>query len=519
IMMLTIGVVSAFINNTAAVAVFIPVVISICADLKVSPSKFLIPISFASMLGGVCTLIGTSTNLLVSAIAVDHGLPAFSMFEFAPVGLAFLGVGLVYVAVVAVGLLPARRSSADLTRGYRLRAFITDVEVGPDSDLIGRTIASLEQMGDADLDVLEVLRDGRTYLMLTDASADGGDRPGRFRKRLDKRQPQGISVEIKAGDVLRIRGGAMHINRLMGRPGLAIKPSEGWVDEDLERGETRLVEAVVAPDSYVVTKPVRELQLGRRFGAVVLALRHHGRLERDDLGVIRLSGGDSLLLSISPDRVPDMEADPSFTVISDVGRPKRYGRMSVALIVLAGVVATAAMGWAPIVVAAVVGAVLLILTRSITPGEAYEAINWKVIFLLAGVLPLGTAMEKTGAAHLLAEQVLRLLGDFGPQAVLAGVFVVTLALTAVVTNNATAVLMAPIALSAAATLGVDPMPLLMAVTYAASLSFMTPMGYQTNTMVYGPGAYTFTDYVRVGTPLSLILLALGAWLIPMAFPF
>ena len=520
ILTLTIGALSAFINNTAAVAIFIPVVMKVAGELRVSPSKLLIPISFVSMFGGVCTLIGTSTNLIVSSIAQKAGFRAFSMFEFMPVGLVFFALGFAYIALVAVRLLPARRPSEDLTHGYRLRAFITDVEVGPGSDLIGRTVESAELVENLDLDVLEVLRDGRVQRDPRQTSdRDGaGSNPETLMTGATIR-PQGRRVVIREGDILRIRGRAMVINDLLDRRGLTVKPSEDWFDSDLERGESRLVEAVVAPESDVVTRSVRNLDLGRRFGAIVLALRHHGSLQREAVDSMRLSGGDSILLSIPPDRIPDLEADPSFTVISDVGHPKRLGKMSLSVLILAGVVAAAAIGLAPIVVTAVVGALILILTRCMTPGEAYEAINWKIIFLLAGILPLGTAMETSGAAQFLADQVVRILGDFGPHAVLAGVFAVTMTLTAVVTNNATAVLMAPIALSASATLDVDPLPLLMAVTYAASLSFMTPMGYQTNTLVYGPGAYTFMDYVRVGTPLNLLLLALGAWLIPIVFPF
>ena len=521
-MMGVIGVVSAFINNTAAVAIFIPVVIGVAAEMEVSPSKLLIPISFASMFGGVCTLIGTSTNLLVSSIAEEEGVGAFSMFDFTPVGVVFFAVGFAYVAFVGVRLLPARRSSEDLTRGYGIRDYVTDVRVEAESDLVGDTVDGSTLTEDLDLDVLEILRDSGESVPVTpdtatpDTETDEGSEKVAGRAQ---RRAQGTGTLIEAGDVLRIRGSAEDIERLLDREGLTVKPSVEWVDADFQRGQTALVEAVVAPDSPMVQRPVREVRFGERFGAVVLAVRRRGEIEREDLGDLRLSGGDSVLLLMNPEEIDDVERDESFVVVSGRARRQRRDRMWLAVAILAGVVGTAALGLAPIVVTALLGALLLVVTGCLTTGEAYEAVNWKVIFLLAGVLPLGTAMQTTGAAELLADQLLNALGDLGPHAVLAGFLFVTMALTAVVTNNATAVLLAPIAISAGSTLGVDPMPLLMGVTYAASLSFITPVGYQTNTLVYGPGGYAFTDYTKVGGPLNLLFLIIGTLLIPVIFPF
>ena len=518
LMMGTLGVVSAFINNTAAVAIFIPVVLGVAAKLEVSPSKLLIPISFASMFGGVCTLIGTSTNLLVSSIAEERGLGAFDMFQLAPVGLAFFAVGFLYLALVGVKLLPARRPPKDLTRGYGMGAYITDVVVREGSELVGETVDSSALTEGLDVDVLEILRGG-----------------GRERQEGRNQHPDGVeSIEdqveddprargpratIEAGDVLRVRGNAGNIDELLDAENLALEPPLEWVDADLEHSRAELVEAVVAPDSSIVQKPVRQIRFGDRFGAVILALRHHGEIEHDDLGETLLSGGDSVLLLMDPERAGDVEDDEAFVLASHLGRRKRRDRMWWAVAILVGVVLAAALDLAPIVLTAVVGALVLVATGCLTAQEAYDAVNWKVIFLLAGVLPLGTAMEKTGAAGLLADQLLAVLGDLGPHAVLAGFLAVTMGLTAVVTNNATAVLLAPIAISAGRSLGIDPLPLVMAVTYGASLSFVTPVGYQTNTLVYGPGGYAFTDYTRVGAPLNVLFLALGTWLIPWVFPF
>ncbi len=514
LMMGTLGVVSAFINNTAAVAIFIPVVLGVAAKLGVSPSKLLIPISFASMFGGVCTLIGTSTNLLVSSIAEEHGLGAFDMFQLAPVGLAFFVVGFLYLALVGVKLLPARRSPEDLTRSYGMGGYITDVVVREGSELVGETVDSSALTEGLDVDVLEILRGGDRK-----RKAGGGEGADGESAAEGESRAWGPRARIEAGDVLRVRGNAESIDELLDAEGLDLEPPLEWVDADLEQGRAELVEAVVAPDSSIVQKPVRHIRFGERFGAVILALRHHGEIERDDLGEIRLSGGDSVLLLMDPERAGDVEDDEAFVLASHLGRRKRRDRMWWAVAILVGVVLTAALDVAPIVLTAVVGALVLVATGCLTTQQAYDAINWKVIFLLAGILPLGTAMEKTGAAGLLADWLLNTLGGFGPHVVLAGILAVTVALTAVVTNNATAVLLAPIAISAGQSLGVDPLPMVMAVTYGASLSFVTPVGYQTNTLVYGPGGYAFTDYTKVGAPLNLLFLALGTVLIPMVFPF
>jgi len=499
-LMLSVGLLSAFVNNTAAVALFIPVVIGASARMEISPSKLLIPMSFASMFGGVTTLVGTSTNLIVSSIAEENGLEAFSMFDFTPVGLAFFVVGFVYLLALGVRLLPPRRSPEDLTATYGVGGYITDIEVAEGSDLIGTTLGDTAPTSGLDLDILDVIR-------------------GRHGEEDEDETSHGTGATLEAGDVLRVRGGPEEIERLLDRSGLRVRPSRAWADGDLELGTGELVEAVVAPDSAMVGTPIRDVRFAQRFGAIVLALRQQGDVSRDELGATKLAGGDSVLLLMDPAQVDEVRGDESFVVITGRGRRSRRNRMWLAVSILAGVVVTAAVGLAPIVVTSLVGVVLLLVTGCLNIEQAYEAVNWKVIVLLAGVLPLGVAMEKTGAAALVADGLLGVAGDLGPHAVLGGFVLATMVLTAAVTNNATAVLMAPIAISAADSIGVDPLPLLMGVTYAASLSFVTPVGYQTNTLVYGPGGYRFTDYTRVGGLLNIIFLVLAVVLIPLVFPF
>ena len=496
LMMLIIGLVSAFINNTAAVAIFIPVVISLSHQLGVSASKLLMPLSFASMFGGVCTLIGTSTNILVSSIAETQGAEPFGMFEFSGLGIIFAAVGGAYMYFVGVNLTPARRTGKDLTADYEMQAYLTDVVLSEDSPHVGETVEESGLTKDLDLDILQVFRSSREPV------------------QRDREAP------LKPGNVLRIRGGAEEIEKMLEREDIALRPARDWYDIDFESGPDKLVEAVTAPDSALESERIMEVDFPERFGAVPLAIRQRGELQQEDLGEVRLSGGDSVLLNMNEERASEIERNPSFVLTSEVDVPQyRESRTPIALAILGSVVLFAAIGVLPIVVTAIVGCVAMVLTGCLTTEEAYQSINWKIIFLLAGVIPLGTAMENSGAADILSTTLLEVLGPIGPTAVLSGFFFLSMMLTNIISNQATAALLAPIALQSAHSLGVDSRPLLMAITFAASLSFMTPVGYQTNTMIYGPGQYKFTDFTKVGTPLNLILWVMATFLIPWLWPF
>lgn len=510
VMMLVVAVISAFINNTAAIAIFIPVGLEVARVMGMSASKILMPLSFSSMFGGVCTLLGTSTNVLVSSIARERGEPAFGMFEFAPLGLVFGAAGFLYLFTVGIRWIPARREEGDLTEGFEMQRFITDVRLEPGGEHLGQTLEESGLTEDLDLDVLQVFRQEEAEMM-TDPGEEGEAADG-------EALHEGERTVLEAGDVLRIRGSAAEIRKLVNREDVVLRPAHEWSDIDLRQAGRTLVEAVIAPDSPLENQELRSVDLDERFGAVVLALRHRGEIQQERLGSLRLSGGDSLLLALDAARVQDVEKDRSFVLVSEVGLPEyREERMPVAVLILAAVVAAAASGLYPIAVAAVSGALAMVLTGCLTSEEAYRSINWKVILLLAGVLPLGTAMDTTGAADLMSNLVISGLGEWGVTAVLSGFFLLSMLLTNIISNQATAALLAPIAFQAAATLGASPRPFLMAVTYAASLSFMTPVGYQTNTLVYGPGQYKFVDFVKVGTPLNLLLWLLATLLLPVFF--
>lgn len=496
LMMLVIGVISAFINNTAAVAIFIPVVLGVGSKLDVSPSKLLMPLSFASMFGGVCTLIGTSTNILVSSIAEQHGQPAFSMFEFTPLGLVFFFTGVIYLASVGIPLIPERQTEREATARYNMSRYLTDVVLRPGFQYFDKSIDTSNLTKNLDVDVVQVFR------------------------RSGDLSVEGAKAVLRPGDVLRIRGNPQEIRKLLTRPGVVLRPARVLHDVDLERDTDVLLEAVIAPDSDLVGQEIRTVNFSERLGAVLLAVRHQGELQQDEMQSLRLSGGDSILLRIRRDRVVEVSRDPSFVVVSEVGLPEyRPGKTAIAAAILVGVVVVAALNLAPIVVTALIGSILMVLTGCLTVEEAHDAISWKIILLLAGVLPLGVAMEKSGAAALLSDYVITFGYDWGPMAVLSAFFFLTMMLTNIISNQATAVLLAPIAIQAAETLGVDSRPFLMAVTFAASLSFMTPVGYQTNTLIYGPGQYKFTDFTRVGTPLNILFWIIATLLIPRIWPF
>lgn len=491
-----IGIVSAFINNTAAVAIFIPVMMTISARIGISPSKLLMPLSFAGMFGGVCTLIGTSTNILVSSIAVERGMDAIGMFEFTGMGLIFLTSGLIFLFAIGIKMIPERRAQEDLTKDFEMQEFLTDIIINSKSDLVGRILNKEELTEELDLDVIRIFRDDM------DSSA------------------QRNKVKLQDGDIIRIRGSKDEIKKLVSREDMSLKPPREWVDVDLKHGQDALVEVVVAPETGLVGSNLKDYSFYEKFGAVPLAIRHKENLKHNDLAEMELSSGDTLLLSMDSERLNEIESDPSVIMVTDPDIIiHRSNKTSLAISIVAGVVLTAALGLTSIVVSAIAGVVLMILTGCLKTSEAYDAVNWKVIVLLAGVLPLGTAMDKTGTAELLANMMISGLADFGPTVLMSGFFLMTLFITAVMSNNASAALLAPIAIQSATTMGVAPEPFLYAVTFAASLSLITPFGYQTNTMIYGPGQYKVSDFFKIGIILNLIFWILATIFIPIIWPF
>lgn len=496
VVMLLVGVLSAFINNTPVIAIFLPILLGVARETRISASKILMPISFASMFGGVCTLIGTSTNILVSSIAEKRGLRPFTMFEFAPLGLILFAVGTAYLFLFGIRMIPDRRREGDLTESFHLDDYLTEVVLLHGAASVGQRIKNAPLVKDVDITIVEVRR--------------GDDR---------FQQPNGEFL-LRANDVLIVRCDFEKIRILQEREGVQFKPQVKWGDDSLTTEDFRLVEAVVAPNSSLVGSSLKRSNFRENYGATVLALRHRGELLHEKLSETSLSGGDLLLLEIHSDRLNALKRNRDLIITSEKSTVEfRRNKVLIALAIVVGVIVAASMNIAPIVVTSAVGAILLILTKCITLDEAYQAIEWKIIFLLAGVLSLGVALESSGAAALISSNLVTTVGMFGLIALVSVFYLLTSVLTEMMSNNATAALLAPIAIATAVTLDVNPQPFLVAVTFAASASFMTPVGYQTNTMIYGPGQYKFIDFVKVGTPLNIIFWILATFLIPVFWQF
>ena len=494
--MLCIGALSAFVNNTAAVAIFLPIVLGVARDTKTSPSKWLMPLSFASMFGGVCTLIGTSTNILVSSIAELHGQPSFSMFEFSSLGLVMFGTGIAYMMLIGNRLIPERRHVGDLVQTFGMGDYLTEIVLLPEAKSVGQRVIDSPLVRDLDITIVGVRRQSQLLAL-----------------------PSPETV-LEAGDEILVRCSIDKIRALSKRHGVELKPSVKWRDSDLESRGSTLVEAVIAPNATLAGRSLKDSRFRNVFGAVVLAIRHHGQTLHEKLATTTLQAGDALLIEVGREQVQRLRRFSDFVLVSEVGLPEfRKNLVAPAVLILIGVVVAATLGLFPIVVSAVIGCVLMIATGCISLSEAYESIEWRVIFLLAGVLTLGTAMEKTGAAALLSGWMIGGLGYWGPTMLVSAFYLLTSFLTQTMSNNATAVLLAPIAIATAQSIGVDSRPFLVAVTFAASAAFMTPVAYQTNTLVYGPGQYRFGDFVRVGGPLNLIFWLLASFLIPRFWPF
>ncbi|MDX2267019.1 MAG: SLC13 family permease [Bryobacter sp.] len=493
IIMLVSGVASAFINNTAVVAILMPNLLGMAKATGLSPSRLLMPLSFASMFGGVCTLIGTSTNILISSIAEKNGLAPFGMFELSRIGLLFFGTGFVYMFVIGMRLIPDRRPSANVNDAYGVANYVTDVVLSAEAKSVGTIAASSPLAKDLDVQILAVFRQG---------------------KRIEMPPEQ---IVLLAGDVVRLACDAEKLEKLHGRTHVSLISDLGGASS---QQEVELVEAVIAPRSPLIGHTLKSLRFYEQFQAKVLALRHRGQTAQDKLDDTALYAGDTLLLRVRNDQIAALAENPAFVLISPRRGPQlRPGKTLIALLILGLVVLTSALNLLPIVVAALAGCAAMVLTGCLKGEEVYSSVDWKVVFMLGGLLPLGLALETTGAAKLFADFLFWAFSGLGPWVLMSALFLFTSLLTEVMSNSATAVLLAPVAISAAAAMGVDARPFLVAVTLAASSSFMTPVGYQTNTLIYGPGQYSFSDFLRVGTPLNLLFWLLATYAIPLFWPF
>ena len=484
---------SAFLNNTPVVAMFIPVVNDWCRKLRFSPSKLMIPLSYAAIFGGLCSLIGTSTNLVVNGLLIDAEGQGLKLFDIAGVGLPCGLAGFLFLFFAQKWLLPDRQAAISDTDD--LRQYTVDMIVMSDSPLEGKTVekAGLRHLPDLYLATIE--RESQTLSAV------------------------GPNTQLQGGDQLRFVGVVDSILDLQRIKGLQTATDEVFKLEGL-RKDRSLIEAVVSNTCPIIGQTIRESQFRTQYNAVVVAAARNGDRLTGKIGDIRLQPGDTLLLEASSDFINKRRISRDFYLVSSIpnSEPIRHERSRIAFILTIIMVAVAAFGWLTMLQAAVLAAVGMIAFGCCSPNQALRSIDWSVLMVIAAALALGQALDSTGAAEAIATRVIALAGN-NPLWVLAAIYVVTTVLTEVITNNAAAALIFPIALSLSNQLGVSSLPFVITIMVAASASFATPIGYQTNLMVCGPGGYKFSDFMRIGIPLNILYGVMTVAIAPLLYPF
>lgn len=502
--MLTVAFTSAFVNNTPIVVLFVPIMLRVCFQYNLSPSKFLIPISYASILGGTCTLIGTSTNIIVSDIAAAFGtrqphlhLRHIAMFELVPVGLPVAVVGLILIAFFARHVLPDRKTVTSTLVATDQKRFMTELEVGPGSASIGKTVWEAFLQRNPSLQILEVIRGEKVIYPPVDR------------------------ILLEEGDILLTKGSANDILTVQREQTASIASELGLNGVRMTERSFTLAEVVIMPTSVFVGKTIEEVQFKRRYDVNVIAILRKGRHMhiQEKIRNIELAVGDTLLVQGGEDGIAKMRNAENVLLLEGISATVvNKNKAPIALAVIGVVVAGATLTTIPIMVLAVLGALVMVLTHCLPLKEAYKSLNGSVLVLIASTIALGTAMANTGTAEMYADMVLSVVQPYGTTAVLAAIFLLTGLLTNFISNGAAAALMTPVAIAAGIEMGFQPMPFVMAVLFGASACFATPIGYQTNLFIYGPGGYRFADYLKLGIPLILLLMAVAIMLIPQYWP-
>lgn len=489
--MIMIGAVSSFMNNTTTTAIFIPPVVGMAKKAKISASKLLMPLAFASIMGGTCTLIGTSTNVAVSGYMAASGMRPLSLFEITPIGLIILAVGILYMISIGQRLLPAHKDES-LTEEFAIRQYLSEVIIEPDSHLVGQKIFQSD-FSKMDFQVLEVIRGEQKFL------------------------PDAL-VRIEPNDILLVEGQVEDLMKIKEIGGIGIRAEAKLGDQDLETDEIKIAEALVTPQSDLIGKTLKDANFRAQYGLTVMAIYRNGHPLRDKIARIPLRMGDLLLIQGVAQRLNHFRRHHDFWILEEMDPSmyrKRKGLYTAAFFGLA--IFIGGIGWLPLSICFLGAALLTVLSRSITIDEAYEFINWKLLVLIGGMTAFGVAMNKTGAAEFLANWVVTGLGGFGVTAILGGLFILTILLTQPMSNAAAALVVLPIALETAQKLGANERTFAIAIMLAASISFIAPFE-PACILVYGPGKYKFMDFFKTGVLLTAILMVLVLLILPVFWP-
>lgn len=482
---------SAFINDTAVVALMLPIALTVCRETKISPEKLLMPISFAALFGGTCTLIGTSTNILVSSYAKKYGLEEFGMFEFSLAALCLLAVGFLYIFFVSPFLLPKRKEE-DNELIKKVEKYVIEIVIEEGCIDINKDIVNSKLVLEYNVNIMSITREGVLMYEV------------------------GPKTVILKNDILKVVLPPHMVHKLLDIKGYKIKGSKLINNAD----SYNVYEVIIPFGSSLSEGSLKSMQFNRRYNMSVLAIRKRGEIIYDKLSAVKLMEGDMLLVLGEKEDIKNLEDKKLVVTLSEYQKKKLDLKKAIpAVLIGIGVVLAASLNLTSILISAMVGALLMVLTKILKPIEAYNAVEWKVIFMMAGVLSMGTALEKTGGDQLIAGFIQNTLGQYNPHITLSLLYLITFISTNLISSKATAALLTPVVISLAAIMEVSERPFLVAVMFACSLTFMTPMSYPTNTMVYAPGNYKFNDFLRVGTPLNLIIWLAASFIIPYFFPF
>ncbi len=496
VIMLTCGIMSAFMNNVGAVAVLMPAVIGISKKTNIPVSKLLIPLAFSSLLGGKMTLIGTPANILAQGILVAQNLPGFGFFEITPMGILVLGTGIIYMVTIGRHLLPVRETATDPLSSSQLREYISDIQITPESPLNGKNLYESKLGSDFDLTVLSIIRDGKPLIGLH------------------------RDFVIQENDHLILEGAAQNLITAQEELQFTIHTGQKFEITDLDTEQSHIFEATLAPRSTMVGRTLNNANFRDSFGFTTLAIWRQGDVITDHLRDVELRFGDSLLLQGPPGRVRALQKGNEFLVLEPLELERnRRKKAPIAAGIMLLVILLAILTDLGIAVSMLIGSVSMVLTGCLTMDEAYESIDWRTVFLVGGMLSLGIAMENTGTAQYLADILLGTLGRYGPYGILAGIYILSALITQPMSNAAAVVLIVPIAVGTALGLGVNYLTFTMAVVIGAATSFLSPVGHKANVLVFGPGGYRFSDYAKVGALLTIALFIVSMIFLPIFWPF